>query len=198
MQVKEEIMKILPKPANQLRVAHIITASKPEKDVAYMKQDQTDLMKTGFKVDKIDIEGKTENELRQTLKDKDIIYVQGGNTFYLMKAVRESGFETVVKDLINRGVIYIGVSAGSVIAGPTIEVAGWKNMDKNIVGLKNLTGMNLVPFLVFVHYQPSHLPLIKSELLKTPYPVRIFTDDQAILVRNKKIRLVGKGKEVKI
>ena len=36
-------------------------------------------------------------------KNKNVIHVEGGNTFYLLKAIRESGFAEVLKELLNEG-----------------------------------------------------------------------------------------------
>jgi len=198
MDVKEEILKILPKPVNQIKIAHIITASKIEKNTSYLEKERQIMKKIGLKVKEIDIEGKNENQLRKILSNKDIIYVQGGNAFYLLKHARISGFDEVVKELINRGVIYIGVSAGSYIACPTIEMATWKHQDRNRAGLKNLTALNLVPFLVTVHYEPKYRDILKKEIAKSKYPVKILTDDQALLIKNNSVQTVGKGDEVKI
>lgn len=198
MNVKDEILKILPKSADQIKLAHIITASKAEENTAYVEKDRAAMEDLGFQVEDIDIEGKNENELREILKDKDAVYVQGGNTFYLLKYVRESGFDKVVKELIDKGLIYIGVSAGSIIAGPTIETAGWKGGDKNIVGLTDLSALHLVGFNVFVHYTEEWKNVIEAEIHKAKYPVRILTDNQAILVKDDKIEFVGKGEEIKI
>lgn len=198
MQVKEEILKILPKPANQINLAHIITASKVEDDISYVKRDSLAMEELGFNVEEIDIEGKNENELRFVLADKDVIYVQGGNTFYLMKYVKESGFDKVVKELIETGLIYIGVSAGSYIACPTIEAANWKHADKNVVNLKDLTGMNLVPFLLSAHFNPEYAEILKQEITATKYPVKILDDNQAILIIDENIKLVGRGEEIKL
>jgi dipeptidase E len=198
MNVKEEIFKVLPKPAEQTKIAHIITASKVEDDISYMEKDKAKMIEAGFEVENIDIEGKNENELRGLFQNKDIIYVQGGNTFYLLKWVKESGFDKVVRELISDGKIYIGVSAGTYIACPTIEMAYWKHQDKNIVGLTDLTGLNLIPFLAFVHYKPEYDQILKETISKCKYPVKILTDEQAILVKDNEIKLVGKGEEVKI
>lgn len=198
MDVKEEILKILPRPANQINVAYITTASKAEPDTSYVEKDRKLLKTEGFEVDEVDIEGKTQGELFALLDNHNLIFIQGGNTFYLLKAIRESGFDKVIKKLINRGVIYVGVSAGTVICCPTIEVAGWKNLDRNVVNLKNLTGLNLIPFNVFVHYEPKWLDFIKKETAKSKYPIRILTNDQALLIQDEKITFVGKGEEVKI
>ena len=198
MNVKEEILKILPKPANEIKIAYIITASKSEEDTSYVDKDKRAMIEQGFLVEEIDIRDKNEKELREMFKDKDIVYVQGGNTFYLLKYVRESGFDKVIKELIQKGVIYIGVSAGSYIACPTIEAALWKDQDKNIVGLKDLTALNLVPFLLLAHYTPERKEVIKKGVSSSKYPVKILTDDQAILVRDDKVELVGKGPEIKL
>lgn len=195
MNVKAEILKLLSAPANQIKLAHITTASKAEDDIAYVKKDSQIMADVGFEAQEIDIEGKNENELRRLLGDKDIIYVQGGNTFYLLKCVRESGFDKVVKEFIQKGVIYIGVSAGSYIACPTIEMA---NPDKNTVGLTDLRALNLVPFLLSVHFKPEYSPVLKRKISTSKYPVKILTDEQAILVRNGEAKLVGKGEEIKI
>lgn len=196
MNARDEIFKILPKPAGQIKLAHIITASRPEINLDYLEEDRQKMIGLGFQVENIDIEGKNEEEVRDLLKDKDIIYVQGGNTFYLLKHVRESGFDKVVKELIDKEVIYIGVSAGSILAGPTIETAGWKNQDRNIVGLKDLTALNFVPFLIFVHYKPEYRSLLGKEIPRSKYPVRILTDEQAFLVKDDEIKLVGTGEEI--
>ncbi|MFO8053460.1 MAG: Type 1 glutamine amidotransferase-like domain-containing protein [Candidatus Omnitrophota bacterium] len=198
MNVKEEILKILPKPANKIKIAHIITASKVGEDLSYLEKENQIMKELGFDAEDIDIEDKTENELRALLKNKDIIYVQGGNTFYLLKHVKESGFDKVIKELIEEGIIYIGVSAGSYIACPTIEMANWKHQDRNTVGLEDLTGLNLVPFLLFVHFKPEYDPILKQEVPSSKYPVKILTDKQAILIRDSEIKLVGQGEEVNI
>lgn len=194
------ILKILAKPPDKITVAHIITASKAEADISYMEKDKELMRQAGFNVEDIDIEGKNKNQLARMLGSKDIIYAQGGNTFYLMKHIRLSGFDKVVRKLVKRGVMYVGVSAGSIVAGKTIETAGWKNINRNVVNLKNLNGMNLVNFNIFAHYKAEHAELIKQ---KIPDPkkrknLKILTDSQALIIQGKNILLVGEGGEIKI
>lgn len=192
-EIKEEILKILPDEPQNLNLAHIITAAKVEKNIDYLIQERKDLKEMGFKIEEIDLEGKNEEQLRNLLKDEDIIYVQGGNTFYLLKQVRLSGFDKVVKDLINKGKIYIGASAGSYITCPTIEQSSWRNRDRNIVGLTDLTALNLVPFLISAHFKEEYHQIIEKAVKTTKYPVVALHDTQAILVKDGKWKLVGKG-----
>ncbi|MFA4880715.1 MAG: hypothetical protein WC650_03785 [Candidatus Doudnabacteria bacterium] len=64
--LKEEILKLLPRPANQIKLAHITTASKAEDDISYVKKDSQIMADVGFHVQEIDIEGKNEDELRMS------------------------------------------------------------------------------------------------------------------------------------
>ena len=195
MGVKEEIFKILPKPPAKVKFAHIITASKPEKNIDYMLIEKKAMIEAGLRVKDIDIEGKTEDQLRQIFKDMDVLYIQGGNPFYLLKHVKKSGFDKVVREFINQGKVYIGVSAGSYIACPTIEQALWKNPKRNRFGLTNLTAMNLVPFLISAHFEVKYHSLLERAAKTTKYPIVALTDKQAVLVEGKKWRIVGKGKK---
>jgi len=198
MSVKEEILKILPKPASDIKLAHIITAAIKEQNKSYYLREKEVIAQLGFQITEIDLDGKDEAKLRSLLADKDIIYVQGGDTFWLLKLVKESGFEKMVREQITKGVIYIGVSAGSYICCPTIEMSFWRKEQTNTFGLTDFNGMNLVPFLLSVHYKPEYKDLLKEKIKTTKYPVKILTDDQAILVEDDKYTLVGKGEEIKL
>ena len=200
MAMKEEIANLLQKPAYDITVAFISTAAKAKEEPAFLKQDWTIMRdEMGFNVEEVDIEGKTENQVMNLLKLKDIIFVEGGNTFYLLRAMKKCNFEKIVRKLLKLGKVYIGVSAGSIVAGKTIKSAEWGG-DENIVKLKNLKGLNLVPFDIFVHYQPENAELIRKKL---PWKwqrkkLRILTDEQAILVQGKEIDLIGKGEKIVI
>ena len=182
--VIEKGMKLLFDDVSKIKLAYITTAGKGNVNKEYLKIHKEMLKKEGYNFEELDIEGKNENELRELLKDKNAVHVEGGNTFYLLKAVRESGFDKVIKELIEKGVVYIGSSAGSYITCPTIEVSTWKKPgeEKDRFGVTDLTAMNLVPFLIKAHYEPD-----QEELLK---------DGQAILVEDDNYKLVGDGKEI--
>lgn len=196
MNVKEEILKVLSKPPSRLRLAHIITATKVEENIQYMINEENEMRKLGFHIENLDIEGKTEDELMDLLKDKDIIYVQGGNSFYLLKHVKKSGFDKVAKRLISQGILYIGVSAGSYIACPTIEQATWQHQDRNRFGLTDLTALNLVPFLISAHFTQEDRSIIEDRIKTIPYPVVALYDTQAVLVKNGTWwKIVGQGKK---
>jgi len=201
-QMKDEIIKLLQKPAYDVTVAFITTAAQSPEDLEYLKKDWEIMREElGFNLEGIDISGKTEAQVLKLLELKDIIFVEGGNIFYLLKTMRACNFGKIIRKLLKQGKVYVGVSSGSVVAGKTIQPAIWKNQDKNIGGFKSLKGLGLVPFDIFVHYTPEDAGIIKQHMpsaRKRIKKLRILTDEQAILVQGREIYLIGEGEAVVI
>ena len=128
------------------------------------------------------------DRMKNVFKDKDAIYMKGGNSFYLLNAMRKSGFDKLAPKLINDGTVYIGESAGAYVACPNIEMAHWKHQDKDIVGMDDLTGLNLVPFLVSAHYPEGLKPVLKPYIEDSKLEVRLLRDNELIIYEDGKIK----------
>lgn len=194
----EAFLGMLGKNPEGVRVFFISTASygeHPEGEAEYVRKDKQRLSELGFSVvEDVDLRSENEQSLRIKLENFDIIFVEGGNTFYLLKYIRESGFDKVLKEFLNKGGVYLGVSAGSYVAGPDISVANWKHADdQNIVGLKDLRGLGLVDFYISPHYVPEHETILNENKHKVSRPIYALTDQQAILVEDGDIKFVGPG-----
>ena len=100
----------------------------------------------------------SKRQLKQTL-ESDLIYLSGGNTYYFLKHIRESGFDHELREFIARGGILAGHSAGAIVLSPNINTAGFpeEDRDDNDVGLVNMKAMNIFDFEVFPHYEDLHL-----------------------------------------
>ncbi|PIY96940.1 MAG: hypothetical protein COY66_02090 [Candidatus Kerfeldbacteria bacterium CG_4_10_14_0_8_um_filter_42_10] len=183
--------EIFDKPRDQIKWAYITTAGKSVPDTAYIQKHVTRMRKLGWDFEDIDIEGKNPNELREILKDKDAINMLGGNSYFLLKCIRESGFEQVLKEFLERGGVYCGSSAGAYVACPTIETATWRNPKKfNRHGVTDFTAMNLVPFLILAHYKREEEQIIQPKIQAAKYPAKLLTDQQAIMVQDDQIELL--------
>ena len=70
-----------------LTVAFIPTAADPypEETRGFIQEDRDGLVQKGFRVKDVDIKNKTKAELLAELKDVGIIFVGGGNVFYLLE-----------------------------------------------------------------------------------------------------------------
>lgn len=196
--LNNDLTNLIGRPLSGLRVAHVITASKGKgvSDLGYLDRTRAIFREQQCAFEDLDLAGKGEVELREILSKFDAVFVNGGSTFYLLHAIRESGFDKVLKELLPRGLIYIGASAGSYVICPTIEMSTWKHQDKyDHYGITDLTGMNLVPFLMSVHYVSENEALLKEKLPTANYPVKILDDEQAVLVKDGVVTLLG-GEEI--
>jgi dipeptidase E len=193
-----EFVKFLGKDPKGLTVGFVPTAADPYDDKWFVEKDKKALVDIGLKIKEIDLKDKTEAGLREEFKEVDIIFVAGGNTFYLLRETRKSGFDKIVKELVEQGVIYVGSSAGSYLVCPTIEASNWKPADKPRFGVTDLTALNLVPFVMSVHFTPEYANIIKQAVSACKYPVKILTDQQALAIEDNRIALVGKQEEINI
>ncbi len=166
-----------------LRVAFIPTAMNQEPEETkqkYIPIDVADLENLGMKVDFIDLEKLNEKNIISTFLPFDIIYVYGGNTFYLMYHANKSGFSKYINEII-KNKVYFGVSAGSVIAGPDISIANWgKSGDRNSIGLENFKGLSIASFSVLPHWNGQ----IPKEVASYTFEVKYIKDGEAVIVKN--------------
>ena len=182
---------------DRMKVGYITTASKLSRS-PFLEKVKTTIRENGYLFEELDIEGKSKNELREFFRDKNVIHIEGGNTFYLLKAIKETGFDEILRELINEGKVYIGTSAGSYIMCPTIEVASWNPDGKDRFNITDFTALNYVPFVLKVHYKDELEGLVKEKMETLKYPLRILRDGQGILVEDDKYAFIGDGLEVNL
>ena len=85
---------------------------------------------------------------REVLEQADGIFVGGGNTFRLLDRLQRSDMISVIRSRVLAGTPYLGSSAGTVVAAPTIRTTN----DMPIVEPESLDALGLVPFQVNCHY----------------------------------------------
>ena len=147
-----------------------------------------------FELLKVDYEKINISENRDFSKKNyfDIYYVAGGNTFYILDRLKKTNLFSTIQKAVADGKIYIGTSAGSIIAGPDIEIAGYgPSGDENDLNLKDLQGLNLVPFNIYPHLIKSEEKVVRNYYKLTQKSVIALADGQAVIVSEKGHKLIG-------
>lgn len=153
---------ILPR---SVRVAFIVTAGNIYESVPWIDADRKALEGLGYDVFDVDLQGSAAEKLRTELQPAQIIFVAGGNTTYLTHWAHESGFGTVVRQLLMDGRTYVGSSAGSILAGPSVAPFLEEEIpdlpDGFMIGDARCLG--LVDYIVLPHQADSTEELMRME-----------------------------------
>lgn len=133
--------------------------------VTALERARTVKAATGLPVHVIDCAEKDRvAECMRVLERSACIWIGGGNTFYLWYWMKKSGAHELIKRrVLHGGAVYVGRSAGAIVAGRSIRTAFWKGFDNPRAAPCEweakgaCDGMNLTPMhtSIFPHYGPE-------------------------------------------
>lgn len=195
LSIGKEFLKLVNKKPSNIKVLLVMTPIKYPKRNIYVKRLFGNLNEINVSNNNITFFKLDKKINKSILNDIDVIFVMGGNTFDYLDRIKKTGFDKVIKNFVRKDGVYVGLSAGSYVTCPTIEAATWKHADNNFLGLKNLKGLNLVPFLITAHFEKKYNSIIEEASIKTKYPIIALTDEQAVVVRGDIVKVIGKGKK---
>ena len=117
-------LKLVNKEPSQIKVVFVPTAAINSDAIEVLPKCMHDLLDFNIPAENIhvyDLHYKMEYD---ELSKYDAIYFCGGSTSYLLERINKTGFCTPLKEFINNGGVYVGVSAGSMISS--------KNLPENL------------------------------------------------------------------
>lgn len=193
-QVLKKICTFLPKPPQEYKVVFIPTASKIYTSAPWIEEDRNELLSLGFSVKDLNIESSSHAEVKTAIAESDVIFVGGGNTFYLLEHAKKSGFIEIAKQAVKDGAIYIGSSAGSVLASPDIRYVESFD-DPSEASLRDTRGLGLVSFSVLPHagnpeYGDLHAKVMEQYITQK-YPLVPLKDTEYAVPQGDSWKIVG-------
>lgn len=151
--------------------------------------------KTYFSTSKFKMVRSNKELSKLNFNDYSMIFIGGGNTFKLLKELKEYNIENKIVNYLNDGGIIFGGSAGAIIFGKSIKTV--INDDENIVDLDDLKGFNLIGNKSLLCHLNDENLLKNDELLKElskDYKILYLNDDNVLYIHNNKEYMYGSSK----
>ena len=140
------------------------------------------------------------DQKKEAVQKAEAIVVGGGNTFHLLKIMQQEDLIEVMRHAVLDGTPYIGWSAGSNVACPTVCTTN----DMPITEPDSFHALNLVRFQINPHYLDAHPEghagetremRIQEFLVVNPYVYTVgLREGTMFWVENASIKLIGPRK----
>ncbi|WP_258187528.1 peptidase E [Trinickia symbiotica] len=189
----------------EMRAAIIVNAldHRETARTQWLDNQVTKLRALGFTVRELDLRQffGAPDRLDEALQQFDVVWVNGGNAFVLRRAMKQSGFDVVIADLLERDrIVYSGFSAAAVIASSTLRaldrVSDPVEIPPGYDPAVVWEGLRLLPFSLVVHFESDHpeSAIVGEEVEfyeRHQMPYRTLRDGEAFVVDGMRSEVVG-------
>ena len=189
----------LPKSEGSEKYRAKLVPEKMKQQTEWLNSYQAKWETKGYSVIIVDLKDDP-SKVKESLENVDVIEVLGGDANWLLDWAKKSKLDTYLKDILNKGAVYIGSSAGGMLVNPDIGFTWW-GPDKKWENTDHV-GLGIIDFI----FQPLHGEsddravdklIERKKYLQTilPYPWKIYLvkDGQAIKVTDDKVEHIGPG-----
>ncbi len=193
--ISQALFSMVGKDAKDIKVAFIPTAANVEEGekTSWFFRQYEDLRGIGISwIDMIDF-ADADVDWKSRLDQCDVLYVTGGNTFYLLDQIRKQGFDDYLKTALDSKV-YVGGSASTITMTPNIDVAAIPRGDPNIPGITDLTGLNYTDFEIEPHCDEPRFDTVQAYSKEHDAKIYALDDQSAISVIDGKVEVISEGR----
>ncbi len=186
--------KLIGKRINGLKVAFIPDAAfgvNPKKDISWVEEER-DFLIENYKWDITDFVLKdVQNVVFTSFVKYDVLFVNGGFSGYLAKEMRKVGFDKILPKLLEKGIVYVGSSAGSMVTSDVQDASSWYIGEPEPDAI-NIPGLGFVDFQIYPHFKLGlKNQIIEKRNKKLDY--YLLPDGTAISIDGENISFLGEG-----
>ena len=179
------------------RVAFIPTASIHEGYTGYVGSARTVFKKLGAELTEIEISTASASDITQVFDAADIIYFTGGNAFFLIDQLRKTGTDTLLKQQLEKGKLFIGESAGAIVCAPELSYIEKMDPIPENYSQSDYAGLGLINFYVLPHYLTAPFKKVTADIMQSFSNIELcaINNAQALSVKDGVRKLVSVEKE---
>ena len=199
--IAKALFDLVGKAASETKIAFIPTAmnvARGEKD--WFVDDLFNIKQQGLKnFDIVDISALPRASWLPRLESADVLFFSGGNTYHLMRWLKESGLAELLPDLLATRV-WAGISAGSMVTNPSLALS---SNDRKIyyeeqLGYSSDDALGLVDFYIRPHFNSAHFPHATKDNLENigkniSGVIYALDDNSALKVIDGEVEIISEG-----
>jgi dipeptidase E len=199
MKIAQALYDLVSKSVAETRIAFIPTAAFYEEgNKDWLIDDLYCIKELGYYVDIVEISALTKEQWLPRLESSDVLFFGGGNTYYLMHWLLNSGLNKLMNNLLKYKV-YVGISAGSMVASPTLSRSDSERVySEHFDSDNDVQGLGLVPFYVIPHLNSPHFPNVRKRSLQVMFKsssekIYALDDQSALKIVDREVEIVSEG-----
>lgn len=184
------IVDVLPAAPEDLRTVFVPTAGTAYEDAPWVDDHRSWFRANGFRFAELELAGAAPGDVQIALERADLVYVAGGNTYFLLHHMQRTEFWAA---LAASGAVYSGSSAGAIVACPDIAYIEDLDDRTSVPELASTRGGGLVDLRIMPHVDHDRFGPEVARIMgswgdgPTGVPLR---DDQAVVVDQGSWRMV--------
>lgn len=162
----------------------LTTAANPYDDKSWMEKDIKLIEDQGIKIKRIDFAHLEKEKISELLNKTNTLIVGGGNPIYLLEVLIEKEVLSIISNRVKNGMIYVGSSAGSILATKNLEYETLFEDRKDVKNLSSYQGLNFFEFNLMPHwgykkFKNDYIKLVEKAYNNEDVAIPL-TDKQAI------------------
>lgn len=176
------------------KILVITTAGNVEDYTGYIDEGKALLTSLGYELTILDVARESTAVCREAIMHAKIIYVTGGNTFYLLQELNKKQLLSEIKASIDNGCYYVGESAGAIILAKNVNYASIIDEASLAPDLESPAGLGLLDFYPLPHFgEEPFTQDVEKTIVRygQRYDLRTLNNHQAILIDDNSQALKG-------
>ncbi len=171
------------------RMLYIPTAANATGWGSWREGGSWNLVQTlGLSLTLLQLEDYWQSDHKDLFKEKDIVWFAGGQCGYLMYWVRRTRVDIYLREMVDKGTIYVGSSAGSMITAQTLDIVEWY-IGEQERGASAIPGLGLVDFDIYPHYEDHLYEEIKKQYKGNK--LFLLKNGEEVIVENNTVKVIG-------
>ena len=203
--IADALFEMVGKKPEDTKLVFIPTASSVEAgDKEWVTNDLLNLKKLNLNsIEIVDISAMDEKNWKPIIEKTDVLFFEGGNTYFLMEWLNKSGLAKMLPELL-KNKVYVGVSAGSMVVSKDLVLdISQKIYEEDLDKDYEMAGLNYVDFYFLPHLNSAYFTKVREDNIKNTVKdmkekMYMMDDESALKIVDNKIEVVSEGKWFKI